>query len=65
MIKRINRKHELDVKAIRKRHGWTQEQAAREFGVTVRTLTRWECEGSKPSPLALQQILKADRRPIG
>jgi len=51
-----------DVKAIRKAHGWTQEQAAREFGVTVRTLVRWETEGRKPSPLALKQIAKIERK---
>ena len=53
-----------NVKLIRQRHGWTQEQAAREFGVTVRTLVRWETEGRQPSPLALAQIKKIDRKPV-
>ena len=32
--------------------GWTQEKLAREVGISMSTLTRWESGKTKPSPLA-------------
>lgn len=44
---------------IRKRLGWSQPEAARVLGVTVRTLSRWENNRSQPSLLAMQKIKEA------
>ena len=53
-----------DIRGIRKRRGWSQEQAAAAFGVSVRTLARWEA-GTNPSRMAQRQIeaaLEVERR---
>lgn len=36
---------------LRKRKGWTQEQAAKKLGVTVRCLRSWEQTERKPKPI--------------
>ena len=36
------------LKELRKRRGLTQEELAREIGVSLRTVARWETEGGKP-----------------
>lgn len=47
---------------LRKRLGMTQEQLARELGVTVGTVNRWENGRFRPSPLALRGLERlADR----
>jgi len=41
--------------------GWTQEQLARNLGVSWNTVQRWESGKTRPSPLAmekLQELLK-------
>ena len=40
------------IKIIRERRGWTQEDLAREIGVTVFTVNKWERGHLKPSRLA-------------
>lgn len=35
----------LDIKALRKSRGWTQEQMAQHFGVDKATVWRWEKGG--------------------
>ncbi len=47
---------ELSVLDLRKRLGMTQEQLARELGVTVGTVNRWENGRFRPSPLALRGL---------
>lgn len=49
------------VKHCRNIKGWTQEQLARNLGVSWNTVQRWESGKTSPSPLAmekLQELLK-------
>ena len=45
-----------DIRAMRLRLGWSQPEAAKRFGVNVRTLSRWENMRARPSNLALQKV---------
>jgi len=44
------------LKALRRQHGWSQEDLARELGVSFSTVNRWENDKAKPSKLAKKQI---------
>ena len=44
------------LKRIRKLHGWSQEDLARELGVSFATVNRWENGKTKPSRLAQDKI---------
>jgi len=46
------------VKELRKKRGWAQEDMAREIGVSLSTVQRWERQGSKPSRLARRELKK-------
>ena len=46
------------VKELRKRKGWTQEDLAREIGVTLSTVQRWEKRGGKPTRLPRRELVK-------
>ena len=48
----------IEIRALRKQLGLTQEEFAHEIGVTFATVNRWENKKSEPSRLALR-ILKA------
>lgn len=45
------------LKALRRQHGWSQEDLARELGVSFSTVNRWENGKTKPSRLAQKGIL--------
>jgi transcriptional regulator with XRE-family HTH domain len=45
-----------EIKYLRKIKGWTQERLARNLGVTLNTVQRWEMGKTKPSPLAMEKI---------
>lgn len=45
-----------ELKRIRQRHGWSQEDLARELGVSFATVNRWENCKTKPSRLAQDKI---------
>jgi len=36
--------------------GWTQEQLARNLGVSLNTVQRWEMGKTRPSPLAMEKL---------
>jgi len=36
--------------------GWTQEQLARNIGVSWNTVQRWESGKTSPSPLAMEKL---------
>ena len=38
--------------------GWTQEQLARNIGVSLNTVQRWELGKNMPSPLAMEKLQK-------
>jgi len=44
------------VKALREKKGWAQDDAAREIGVSLSTIRRWERQGAKPSRLARREL---------
>ena len=44
------------VKEMRKKRGWAQEDMAREIGVSLSTIQRWERQGGKPSRLARREL---------
>ena len=46
------------LKALRRQHGWSQEDLARELGVSFSTVNRWENGKAKPSRLAGNQIAR-------
>ena len=46
------------VKALRKAMHWSQEDLAREIGVSLSTVQRWEKKGGKPIRLALRELNK-------
>jgi len=47
------------VKELRKQRGWAQEDMAREIGVSLSTIQRWERQGGKPSRLARRELKRA------
>lgn len=50
------------VRAIRTARGLTQEQFAREVGVTFSTVNGWENGKHRPMPLLLRMLLEEGRR---
>jgi len=46
----------IEIKAMRKKLGLTQQQLATELCVTLGTVARWESGGRQPSPLAKLQL---------
>lgn len=46
------------VKALRAKQGWTQEDLAREIGVSLSTVQRWEKKDTKPTRLARRELGK-------
>ncbi len=44
------------LKELRRKRGWAQEDAAREIGVSLSTVQRWERQGAKPSRLARREL---------
>jgi len=46
------------LKELRKKKGWAQEDAAREIGVSLSTVQRWEKQGGRPSRLARRELMK-------
>ena len=46
------------VKELRRKMGWVQEDLAREIGVSLSTVQRWEKRGGKPTRLAQRELKK-------
>jgi transcriptional regulator with XRE-family HTH domain len=46
------------LKQIRAKMGWVQEDLAREIGVSLSTVQRWEKQGAKPSRLARKTLAR-------
>ena len=44
------------VKTLRRKSGWTQEDLAREIGVSLSTVQRWERQGGEPTRLARREL---------
>ncbi len=44
------------LKELRRKKGWSQEDLAREVGVSLSTIQRWEAKGGKPYRLARREL---------
>ena len=44
------------VKMLRRKMGWAQEDMAREMGVSLSTVQRWERQGGEPTRLARREL---------
>jgi putative transcriptional regulator len=53
----------VDVKAIRRRSGLSQNEFARRYGFSARTLQEWEAGGSKPPSAVRAYLTVIDRIP--
>jgi putative transcriptional regulator len=59
----VHVREEVDVKAIRKKIGMTQEVFAHYFGVSTRTVQDWEQKHRRPSGAARAFLRVIDREP--
>jgi DNA-binding transcriptional regulator YiaG len=50
------------IKSLRKKLHWSQEDLAREIGVSLSTVQRWETKEGKPIRLARMELEKLFRR---
>ena len=50
------------VKTLRSKMGWSREKLAREIGVSLSTVQRWELKNVKPSRLARRELKKLFKR---
>ena len=46
----------IEIRTLREEAVLSQEALARNLGVAVRTVARWESGNSKPSPLAIEKL---------
>ena len=46
------------VKELRAKKGWAQEDLAREVGVSLSTVQRWEKRGARPTRLARRELAR-------
>jgi putative transcriptional regulator len=46
------------VRELRRRKHWAQEDLARELGVSLSTVQRWENKGGNPTRLARRELAK-------
>jgi len=44
------------LKTLRKKRGWAQEDLAREIGVSLSTVQRWESKEARPIRLARREL---------
>jgi len=44
------------IRQCRVSKSWTQEQLARNLGVSLNTVQRWESGKTRPSPLAMEKL---------
>ena len=46
------------VKELRRRMRWAQEDLAREIGVSLSTVQRWEKQGGEPTRLPRRELIR-------
>ena len=46
------------VKELRQKRGWAQEDLAREIGVSLSTVQRWEKQGGEPTRLPRRELTR-------
>jgi DNA-binding transcriptional regulator YiaG len=47
---------QANVKELRRKMGWAQEDLAHEVGVSLSTVQRWESKGGNPTRLARREL---------
>ena len=47
-----------NVRELRRKMGWAQEDLAWEIGVSLSTVQRWEKQGAKPTRLARRELTR-------
>jgi putative toxin-antitoxin system antitoxin component (TIGR02293 family) len=52
---------DIHVRELREALGLSQEGLARLLGVSVRTVSRWECNAGEPNSLALRELRRWQR----
>ena len=50
------------IKTLRRTMRWSQEDLAREIGVSLSTVQRWETKGGRPIRLARMKLVKLFRK---
>ncbi len=50
------------IKELRQLMGWTQEDLAREIGISLSTIQRWEKQGSKINRLTRRELERLFRK---
>lgn len=50
------------IKTLRQIMRWSQEDLAREIGVSLSTVQRWETKGGRPIRLARMKLVKLFRK---
>ena len=50
------------VKELRNKMGWAQEDLARQINVSLSTIQRWEGKGAKPTRNARQELARLFRK---
>ena len=50
------------VKELRRKKGWVQEDLAREIGVSLSTVQRWEAKEVNPTRLARRELKRLFKR---
>jgi transcriptional regulator with XRE-family HTH domain len=53
-----------DIRGWRLRRGWYQSTVATRFGVSTRTVSRWESGASYPPPLVCETVAKDLGHPL-
>lgn len=63
---RVHKPEDIDVQALRKRIGLTQEEFAAKFGISLGTLRHWERGDRKPHgpALVLLRVIKKNDRAV-
>ncbi len=46
------------IKRLRRKKGWTQEDLAREMGVSLSTVQRWEKKGGNPIRIVARELTR-------
>ena len=54
----------IDVKALRERLGWSQEQFAARYRISLDVLQNWEQHRNEPDPIARNVLEMIERDPL-
>ena len=54
----------IDVKALRERLGWSQEQFAARYRISLDVLQNWEQHRNEPDPIARNVLEMIERNPV-